>query len=49
MKRAVPLLMLFSLHAYDVATMLHSIAMVVTNSVMMGFIARRTKSDKLNP
>ncbi len=37
------ILTLFSLQAYNLATMLHSIAMIVTNSIMVGFITRRYK------
>jgi hypothetical protein len=32
------ILMLFSLQAYNIATMLHSIVMIVTNSIMTAFI-----------
>ncbi len=35
------ILTLFSLQAYNVATMLHSIAMIVTNSIMTGLIVRK--------
>jgi len=37
------ILTLFSLEAYNVATTLHSIAMIVTNTVMTAFILRRKK------
>ncbi len=36
-------LTLFSMQAYNVATMLHSISMIVTNSIMTGMILRRYK------
>lgn len=39
------ILMLFSLQAYNVATMLHSIVMIVTNSIMTIIITRRIRSD----
>lgn len=32
------ILMLFSLQAYNIATMLHSVAMIITNTLMTGFI-----------
>lgn len=35
------LLTLFSLQAYNIATVLHSIAMIVTNSLMTGLILRK--------
>lgn len=37
------ILTLFALEAYNVATTLHSIAMIATNLVMTGFLARRKK------
>lgn len=37
------ILMLFSLQAYNVATTLHSIAMISLNSIMVGIIKRPTK------
>lgn len=37
------ILTLFSLQAYNIATMLHSIAMIVTNSIMTGLITVPTK------
>ncbi len=39
------ILLLFSLRTYNVATMVHSIAMIVTNSIMTGLILRK----KLKP
>ncbi len=38
------ILMLFSLQAYNVATTLHSIVMIATNTLMTGLIATRSKS-----
>ncbi len=38
------ILTLFSLQAYNVATMFHSIAMVCTNALMTAFIMRRRRS-----
>jgi len=35
------ILMLFSLQAYNIATTLHSIVMIVTNSIMTGIILRK--------
>ena len=40
------ILTLFSLQAYNVATMLHSIAMITTNSLMAGFLFRKHKTEK---
>jgi len=40
------ILMLFSLQAYNIATMLHSIVMIVTNSVMTAFIMIPRKLSK---
>lgn len=40
-------LALFSLQAYNVATMLHSIAMIVTNSLMTAFILARPRRHEL--
>ena len=40
------ILALFSLKAYNVATMLHSIAMIVTNSIMTGIIVGGRKKLK---
>jgi hypothetical protein len=37
------ILTLFALEAYNIATTLHSIAMIATNLVMTGFLARRKK------
>ncbi len=37
------ILMLFSLQAYNVATVLHSIAMITTNSIMTVLILRKSK------
>lgn len=37
------ILMLFSLQAYNIATTLHSIAMIITNTLMTGFIVFRRK------
>ena len=34
-------LMLFSLEAYNVATVLHSVAMIMTNSLMTGIILQK--------
>ncbi len=36
-------LALFSLEAYNIATMLHSLAMIVTNSIMTAFLLIRAK------
>lgn len=36
-------LALFSLQAYNIATMLHSVVMICTNSIMTAFILRRPK------
>lgn len=36
-------LALFSLEAYNVATMLHSVAMIIVNTLMTTFIVRRTR------
>jgi len=41
-------LTLFSLQAYNVATTLHSISMIITNSFMTGFILRRKKSRTID-
>lgn len=38
-------LTLFSLQAYNIATTLHSISMIITNSIMVGLVTR----GKLNP
>jgi hypothetical protein len=38
------ILMLFSLQAYNLATMLHSIAMITTNSLMTFLITRKQKA-----
>jgi hypothetical protein len=35
------ILTLFSLQAYNIATMLHSFAMIITNSIMVGLISRK--------
>lgn len=40
------ILMLLSLQAYNVATMLHSIAMIITNSAMTAFIIIPRKNTK---
>ena len=40
------ILMLLSLQAYNVATMLHSIAMIITNSAMTAFIVIPRKNTK---
>jgi hypothetical protein len=40
------ILMLFSLQAYNIATMLHSIVMIVTNSIMTAFIIIPRKLSK---
>lgn len=42
------ILTLFSLQTYNIATMLHSIAMIVTNSLMTGLIVRRYKAISRN-
>lgn len=39
------ILALFALEAYNIATMLHSIAMIVTNSIMTVFTLRRAPGD----
>lgn len=39
-------LALFSLQAYNVATMLHSVAMIITNSLMTGLILRGRRQKK---
>ena len=39
-------LTLFSLQAYNIATTLHSIAMIVTNSIMTGIILLKKKPSK---
>lgn len=36
---------LFSLQTYNIATMLHSIAMILTNSVMVGILFTRKRKD----
>ncbi len=44
------ILTLFSLQAYNIATMLHSIAMIITNSLMVSFISfreRKTLKEKV--
>ncbi len=38
------ILTLFALEAYNIATTLHSIAMIVTNTLMTGFLARGNKA-----
>ena len=40
------ILTLFSLQTYNIATTLHSVAMIVVNSLMTGFIAGRTSKRK---
>ena len=40
------ILTLFSLQAYNIATTLHSIVMIVTNSLMTFFIIRKNKKSK---
>ena len=40
------ILMLFSLQAYNIATTLHSIVMITTNSFMTGIILIRSKKEK---
>lgn len=40
------ILMLFSLQAYNIATTLHSIAMIITNSAMTAFIVIPRKNTK---
>ena len=40
-------LSLFSLQAYNIATVLHSIAMITTNTLMVSFISLRPKSEPL--
>lgn len=40
------ILSLFALEAYNLATVLHSVAMIVTNSLMTIFITRESASDK---
>ena len=40
------ILMLFSLQAYNVATVLHSIAMITTNSIMTVLILRKSKKNE---
>ncbi len=42
------ILTLFSLQAYNIATTLHSIAMIVTNSFMTFLILRKHKKDQVN-
>ena len=39
------ILMIFSLQAYNIATMLHSIVMITTNTLMTGIILRYKKED----
>ncbi len=39
------ILALFSLQAYNIATMLHSIAMIATNTIMTGFIIFRKRHE----
>lgn len=39
------ILALFALEAYNIATMLHSIAMIITNSIMTVFTLRRAPGD----
>lgn len=41
------ILMLFALQAYNVATMLHSIAMIITNTAMTWFIVRKGKKVQI--
>ncbi len=41
------ILSLFSLQAYNIATMLHSVAMIVTNSIMTGLIVLHPRGRKL--
>ncbi|MES2060023.1 MAG: hypothetical protein V4438_03260 [Patescibacteria group bacterium] len=41
------ILMLFSLEAYNVATTLHSIAMITANSIMTIFILRKKRNKKV--
>jgi hypothetical protein len=38
-------LMLFSLQAYNIATMLHSFSMIITNTIMTLFILRKNKKQ----
>lgn len=40
------ILMLFSLQAYNIATTLHSIVMIMTNSIMTILITRKTKTAR---
>lgn len=39
------ILMLFSLQAYNIATMLHSFSMITTNTIMTVFILRKNKKQ----
>lgn len=39
-------LTLFSLQAYNIATVLHSISMIITNSAMVGLITRKNLQQK---
>jgi hypothetical protein len=39
------ILTIFSLGAYNIATMLHSVAMIIVNSLMTGMILRKYKKD----
>lgn len=43
------ILMLFSLQAYNIATMLHSVVMIITNTLMTSFIMFRKKNNKKLP
>ncbi len=41
------ILMLFSLQAYNIATMLHSFSMIITNTIMTIFILKKPKNVNL--
>ena len=43
------ILALFSLQAYNIATMLHSVAMITTNTAMVGILSARKKTPRAYP